>query len=227
MNASLPTFLRTLLAKELRLLWRHASDLLNPLVFFLVVISLFPLAVSPAPALLQAIAPGVIWVAALLATMMSLPGMFRADYEDGSLEQMLLSPHPLYFMVMGKAAAHWMLTGLPLVIMTPLASLMYHLEQSTVLVMALSVLLGSPCLSLIGALAAALTCRLARGGLVAAILVLPLYLPVLIFATSMVLAASEGHTFVGQVYWLLAIFLLALVLAPLAAAAGLRASVES
>lgn len=216
-----------LLARDLRLLWRHISDLMNPLIFFLVVISLFPLAVSPAPAMLQALAPGVVWVAALLATMMTLPVMFRADYEDGSLEQMLLSPHPLSLLVAAKALAHWLATGLPLVILAPLASLMYQLEPGTLPIITLTLLLGSPSLSLIGALAAALTCRLARGGLVAAVVVLPLYLPVLIFAASIMLAASEGLPYTGQVYWLLAIFLLALALVPPAAAAGLRASLES
>lgn len=219
MNLLLSAARRDLLAHG-----RRPGDALNPLAFFVIVISLFPIAVGPEQQLLRAIAPGVIWVAALLATMMSLEGMFRSDYEDGSLEQMALSPQPLALVVIGKVCAHWAVAGLPLVVLTPLVSLMYYLDQGVIQALTLSVLLTTPSLALIGSVGAALTIGLPRGGLLVAILVLPLYVPALVFAASMAFSASQGQPYAAQMHWLLAILMLALGMAPVAATAALRVS---
>ncbi len=210
--------------RDLKAHVRRPGDVLNPLVFFIIVISLFPLGIGPGQATLQLIAPGVIWVAALLATMMAMENMFRSDFEDGSLEQMALSPQSMPLLVLGKIVAHWLVSGLPLVLLTPVVSLTYYLSGEAILVMTLSVLLATPSLSMIGSVGAALTLGLPRGGLLIAILVLPLYVPVLIFATSMVLSGTEGTDYTGQMYWLMAILLMALALVPLTTTASLRVS---
>lgn len=212
------------LGRDLRLSVRRRSELLNPLVFFVIVVSLFPLGVGPEPKTLALIAPGVIWVAALLATLLGMERLFRDDYEDGSLEQLLLTPQPLSALVLAKVLGHWLVTGLPLIIVSPLLGVLLQLPNDAYGALLASLLLGSPALSLIGAIGVALTVSLRRGGVLLTLLVLPLYVPILIFGTASVAAAAAGLPYDGQLALLGAILALALVLAPFAIAGGLRIS---
>jgi len=212
--------------RDLRIGFIKRSELLNPVFFFILVVSLFPLGVGPGPAMLGAIAPGVIWVAALLATLLSMERLFRSDFEDGSLEQILLSPHPLALLVLAKVAAHWLMTGLPLLLISPLLGVLLHLHSDALSTLMLSLLLGTPSLSLLGAIGVALTVGLRRGGVLLTLLVLPLYVPILIFGTAAIAASASGLPASGQLALLGAILALALVLAPLAIAAGLRISIN-
>ncbi|MGR4069852.1 heme exporter protein CcmB [Billgrantia sp. C5P2] len=214
------------LKRDLVLLLRRRSEVLNPLVFFAIVITLFPIGISPDPALLAAIAPGLLWVAALLAALLSLDSLFRADYDDGSLEQLLLTPQPLAMLALAKVAVHWLLTGLPLALMAPLLGVMLALPAGSYLVLAVSLALGSASLSLIGAIGAALTVGLSRGGVLLSLLVLPLYIPVLIFGAGAVQAAIFGDGVLAHLAILGALLALALILAPLAIAASLRISIN-
>lgn len=214
------------LKRELRLALRRRSDLVNPLIFFLMVATLFPLGVSPEPSVLATLAPGVVWVAALLATLLAMDGLFRSDYEDGSLEQILLSPQPLFVVVFGKVLAHWMMTGLPLTLMAPLIGVMLFLPAEGMGGLMLSLLIGTPTLSLVGAIGAALTVGLRKGGVLISLLVLPLYIPVLIFGTAAVEAAVTGLPVAGHLALLGALLALGAALAPLAIAAALRISVS-
>lgn len=211
-----------LLRRDLRLGVRRRGELLNPLLFFVLVASLFPLGVGPGPTILATIAPGVIWVAALLATLLSMERLFRSDFEDGALEQLLLSPYPLPLLVLAKVLAHWLVTGLPLLLVSPLLGLLLHLPAEAVRTLPLALLLGTPVLSLVGAIGVALTVGLRRGGVLLTLLVLPLYVPVLIFGTAAVAAAAAGLPVSGQLALLGALLALALSLAPFAAAAALR-----
>ncbi|MEZ2745428.1 heme exporter protein CcmB [Halopseudomonas bauzanensis] len=215
-----------LFCREWRLAWRRPGDLLNPLVFFALVVSLFPLAVGPEPSMLRSMAPGVIWVAALLATLLSLDGLFRSDYDDGSLEQWVLSPHPLAVMVLVKVLHHWLVSGLAMVLLAPLFGLMLALPLSSLPVLVLTLLLGTPVLSLLGAVGAALTVGLKSGGVLLALLILPLYIPVLILGTGAMDAALQGMPVTGYALWLGCLAMLALSLAPIAIAAGLRIGVS-
>ncbi|MDX2352832.1 heme exporter protein CcmB [Stutzerimonas xanthomarina] len=214
-----------LLARESRLLFRRPAELANPLVFFAIVIALFPLAVGPETQLLQTISPGLIWVAALLAVLLSLDGLFRSDFEDGSLEQWVVSPHPLALLVLAKVLAHWLFSGLALVLLAPLLGLMLGMPVSALPVLLMSLLLGTPVLSLLGAVGAALTVGLKRGGLLLALLILPLYIPVLILGSGALQAALQGLPAVGYLLWLSSLTALAVTLTPFAIAAGLRISV--
>lgn len=214
-----------LLARESRLLFRRPAELANPLVFFAIVIALFPLAVGPEMQLLQTISPGLIWVAALLAVLLSLDGLFRSDFEDGSLEQWVVSPHPLALLVLAKVLAHWMFSGLALVLLAPLLGLMLGMPVSALPVLLMSLLLGTPVLSLLGAVGAALTVGLKRGGLLLALLILPLYIPVLILGSGALQAALQGLPALGYLLWLSSLTALAVTLTPFAIAAGLRISV--
>lgn len=214
-----------LLARESRLLFRRPAELANPLVFFAIVIALFPLAVGPESQLLQTISPGLIWVAALLAVLLSLDGLFRSDFEDGSLEQWVVSPHPLALLVLAKVLAHWMFSGLALVLLAPLLGLMLGMPVSALPVLLMSLLLGTPVLSLLGAVGAALTVGLKRGGLLLALLILPLYIPVLILGSGALQAALQGLPALGYLLWLSSLTALAVTLTPFAIAAGLRISV--
>jgi heme exporter protein B len=216
----------TTLKRDLVLLLRRRSEVLNPLVFFAIVITLFPIGISPDPALLAAIAPGLLWVAALLAALLSLDSLFRADYDDGSLEQLLLTPQPLAMLALAKVAVHWLLTGLPLALMAPVLGIMLALPAGSYLVLAVSLALGSASLSLIGAIGAALTVGLSRGGVLLSLLVLPLYIPVLIFGAGAVQAAIFGDGVLAHLAILGALLALALILAPLAIAASLRISIN-
>lgn len=215
-----------LLRRDLLLAFRHRGELANPLLFFLIVVTLFPLGVSPEEALLRKIAPGVIWIAALLAALFSLENMFRSDFDDGALEQMALSPHPLSVLVLAKVTAHWLVSGLPMLFMAPVLALFFTLPAGAVYALELTLLVGTPLLSLIGAIGVALTIGLRRGGVLLTLLVLPLYIPVLIFATNAVAAAGAGLPVEGQLYFLAALLALAVTLAPLATAAALRISLS-
>ena len=215
-----------IIRRDLVLALRRRSEIANPLLFFVLVITLFPLGIGAEPRLLQAIAPGVIWVSALLAAMLSLDSLFRSDFDDGSLEQILLSPHPTSVLVLGKIIAHWLVTGLPLLVVAPLLAVFLGMPNNSLGVLLLTLLLGTPVLSLIGAIGVALTVGLRRGGMILSLLVLPLYVPVLIFAGNAVQMASSGLPVDAQINILISILLMALVLAPLPVAAALKMSIN-
>ena len=218
-------FLR-LIGRELTLVVRGGISSLMAVVFFVLAVTLFPLGIGPELGLLSRIAPGAVWVAALLAALLSLDRLFVADHEDGSLEQLMLGTLPLEFVVLAKTAAHWLTTGLPLAIAAPVLALLLNMSTDSLVILIVSLLLGTPILSLIGAVGAALTVGLRRGGALVALLVLPLYVPVLIFGVG----AVEGAVFDVGVHANLSILagglVGALVLGPLAAAAALRMTVE-
>ncbi len=215
-----------LLKRDLILNFRRRAEIANPLLFFVIVITLFPLGVGAKPQLLQTMAPGVIWVAALLAAMLSLDHIFRSDFEDGSLEQLLLSGHPVSVLVLAKVAAHWLVTGLPLLLVAPLLAVLLGLPADAMGVLVVTLLLGTPVLSLVGAIGVALTVGLRRGGIILSLLVLPLYIPVLIFASNAVDMAASGLSVTAQLSMLAAFLALALTLAPWPAAAALRISLS-
>jgi heme exporter protein B len=211
-----------LLIRDLRLALRSPHELANPLIFFVLVVSLFPLAVSPTTEALRAMAPGVIWVSALLAVLLSLDRLFKQDYDDGSLDQLMLSPNPLVILVFAKVTAHWLLTGLPLVIVAPLLGLFMSLPAEAVKVLVYSLLLGTPVLSLIGAIGVSLTVAVNRGGVLLSLIILPLYIPILIFGANAVDVAIDGLSVKGQLLFLASMLALAASLAPLATSVALR-----
>lgn len=215
-----------LLRRDLTLALRHRSEIANPLLFFVLVATLFPLSIGSDTQILETVAPGVIWVAALLASLLSLDGMFRSDFEDGSLEQFMLSAHPVSLLVIAKVVAHWLVTGLPLLAIAPLLGVFLSLPDGAIGVLIVTLALGTPILSLIGAVGVALTVGLRRGGVILSLLVLPLYVPVLIFASSAVETAAAGIPVSAQLSILGAMLALALSLAPLATAASLRISLS-
>ncbi|MDD5275882.1 MAG: heme exporter protein CcmB [Methylovulum sp.] len=215
-----------IIRRDLLLALRKRSEIANPLLFFVLVITLFPLGIGARPQLLQAIAPGIIWVSALLAAMLSLDSLFRSDFDDGSLEQIVLSPHPTSVLVLAKIIAHWLVTGLPLLLMAPLLAVFLGMPQSAIGMLLLTLLLGTPVLSLIGAIGVALTVGLRRGGMLLSLLVLPLYVPVLIFAGNAVEMASNGLPVTAQINILMAILLMSLALAPWPTAAALKMSIS-
>jgi len=217
---------RCVLYRDLLLALRRRGDVATALLFFVIVASLFPLGIGAEPNLLRAIAPGVIWVAALLSSMLSLGRLFAADYEDGTLEQMLLGVAPLGVVAAAKALAHWLVAGLPLVAIAPLIALQYDLSAQLWGVLALSLLLGTPVLSLIGAIGAALTLGLRGGGVLLSLLVLPLYVPVLIMGAGAVEMAAAGLGGGGQLLLLGAMLVVAAAFAPWAISAALRISLE-
>ncbi len=225
-TASLNRAFALLLWRDLVLALRRRTELLNPLLFFVLVTTLFPLGIGADPALLSAIAPGIIWVAALLAAMLSLDSVFRSDFEDGSLEQFLISAQPLSVLVLAKVVAHWLITGLPLLIVAPLLGLLLHLSGASIGALLLTLLLGTPVLSLIGAIGVALTVGLRRGGVILSLLVLPLYIPVLIFAADAVASSGAGLPITAHLSLLAALLVLALSLSPLATAAALKISLS-
>lgn len=216
-----------ILGRDITLAMRRRTEVLTSLFFFIIVVSLFPLGVGSEKALLHQMGPGVVWVAALLASMLALERLFEGDFQDGALEQMLLTPQPLAILVLGKVLAHWLLTGLPVVLIAPLIGLQYDLPNPAVGVMMLSLLIGTPVLSLIGAIGAALTLGLRGGGILLSLLVLPLYIPILVYGAGAVAVSAIDLAHVQPYLSLLTAFLiLALVCSPLAAAAALRISVE-
>ncbi len=213
-------------SKDLKLAFRQRAEIVNPILFFLIVITLFPLAIGPEPGLLARMAPGIIWVAALLSTMLGLDKLFRDDYHDGTLEQLIASAYPLPLTVLAKVAAHWVITGLPLVLMTPVFALLLNLESSALLATVLTLLLGTPLLSFIGAIGAGLTVGLQKGGILMSLLVLPLYIPVLIFATSAIDTSSMELAYSGQLAILGAMLIVAIIAAPIAISSALKVSVS-
>jgi heme exporter protein B len=221
-NSSLANALHWVVKRDLLQVQRHKSDAVQPLLFFIMVTSLFPLGIGPEPNMLRTIAPGILWVAALLATLLSLEAMFRSDFEDGSLEQLILSPYPLPLLVLAKTGAHWLATGLPMLLFAPLLGLQFGLSGQVLTILMLSLLLGSPALSLVGAVGMALTVGLRRGGVLLALLLIPLYVPILIFASGAVAATAQGLPASAQLYMLAALLMLALTLTPFATAAALR-----
>jgi len=213
-------------ARDVLQAWRRRADWLTTIFFFVIVVSLFPLGVGPEPALLKTMAPGIVWVAALLAAMLSLPRVFGTDFADGTLEQLVLTPQPLPFLVLAKVLAHWLLTGIPLAVIAPVLGLQFGLEGEPVVVLFVALLLGTPCLSLVGAVGAALTLGVRGGGVLIALLVLPLYIPVLIFGAGAVEATVAGTGAAGHLSLLAAGLLIAIVLIPWAVAAALRIALE-
>jgi heme exporter protein B len=223
-SPSLMAGFRATFKRDLLVAARHKAELANPLVFFLIVITLIPLGVSPEASVLALLAPGMLWVMALLATLLSLDGLFRSDFDDGSLEQMLISPQSLYFSLLAKVLVHWLTTGLPVTLLAPLLGVMLNLSVAGYVPLVVSLLLGTASMSLIGAVGAALTVSLRKGGLLLSLIVMPLYIPVLIFGASAVKAAVEGSAINMQLAVLGAFLALAIVLAPLAALGSLRVS---
>lgn len=212
--------------REVTLAMRRRADVLTTLIFFVMVVSLFPLAIGSELDILRKIAPGVVWVAALLASMLSLGRMFSADYLDGTLEQMMLVPQSLSMLVFSKIIAHWMLSGLPLVLIAPVLGLQFDMSAGALLVLIAVLLLGTPVLSMIGAVGAALTLGLRGGGVLVSLLVLPLCIPVLIFGTGAVDAVTSGMSATANLSLLGAFFLVSLLFTPWVAAQALRISME-
>ena len=212
--------------RDVLLAWKRPGDILNPLFFFAMVCTLFPLAVGPGPAQLEFSGPGVLWVAALLATLLSLNSMFIGDQEDGSLQQLLVSPQPLPVLVLGKCLAHWLTTGLPLVLISPIVAVTYRMPLHIVAVLMLTLLLGTVSLSLLGSIGAALTVGLHRGTALLSLLILPLAMPVLLFGANTVSLAAGNEMYSTGIWALGAYAVVALSLAPYATAAALRISNE-
>ena len=212
--------------KDVLLAFRQRSEIINPLLFFLIVISLFPLGIGPEPQLLALMAPGIIWVAALLSTMLGLDKIFRDDHQDGSLEQLLMSPYPTSLIVIAKIAAHWSITGLPLVLLSPMFGLLLNMDSNSMQAVILTLLIGTPLLSLIGAIGAGLTVGLQKGGVLLSLLVLPLYIPVLIFATSAIETSAMSLDYSAQLAILGAMLAVGLVTAPFAVSSALKVSVS-
>lgn len=217
---------RSVVARDLMLAWRRRSDLFSTLFFFVIVVSLFPLGIGPETQLLRSIAPGVVWVAALLASMLSLGRMFSNDEQDGSLEQLLLTPLPLYLVALGKTLAQWLVSEVPLILIAPLLGLQFGLPSDTLLVLVITLLIGTPVLSLVGSIGAALTLGLRGANVLIALLILPLYIPVLIFGAGAVDASINGGEVAANIYLLAALLVVSLVFAPWATAAALRISME-
>lgn len=223
---SLTSAFTLLLKRDLTLAYRRRAELVNPLLFFVLVTAMFPLGIGNDPKLIEAVGPGVIWVAALLAALLSLDAMFRSDFDDGALEQFMLSAHPISILVLAKVLAHWLVTGLPLFIAAPLLAVLLNIPESAIPTLMLTLILGTPVLSLIGSVGVALTVGLRRGGVILSLLILPLYVPVLIFATDAVKTAVVGIPTTAQLSILSAMLVGSLVLAPLATAASLRISLS-
>lgn len=215
-----------IIRRDLLLAMRRKSEVLTALFFFIIVVSLFPLGIGPETALLRKIAPGILWVAALLATMLGLARLFAPDHADGTLEQMALSPTPLGLLITGKIVAHWITTGLPLVLLAPVLGIQFDLDTSALGILMVALLLGTPLLSLIGAIGAALTLGVRGGGVLLSLLVLPLYVPALIFGAGAVEAHIAGLGAGGHLSLLAALLVLAVFFAPWATTAALRIALE-
>ncbi|MCC5825503.1 heme exporter protein CcmB [Alkalimonas sp.] len=216
----------TFLRRELVLLGRQKADWLNPLLFFIIVLTLFPLGVGPEPNQLRIMAPGIVWIAALLSVLLAAERLFRDDYRNGVIEQLVASRQGLMAFVLAKAAANWLSTGLPLVLISPVVAMLLGVESKAFVAMMLTLLLGTPLLSILSVLGAALTMSADKGGILLALLILPLYIPLLIFASAAIEAASMGLPYSGQLAILVAMLLLALALVPLAVASALRINVS-
>ena len=225
-NFSIRSMFGWLVWRDLILAWRRRADVLATLFFFIIVVSLFPLGIGPEREMLRTIAPGVVWVAALLASMLSLGRIFGNDYQDGTLEQLLLTTQPAYLVVLAKVLAHWIVAELPLVVIAPVLGLQFGLSQNGLAIVVVSLLLGTPVLSVIGSVGAALTLGLRAANVLVALLVLPLYIPVLIFGSGAVQASMTGSSPQAWLLLLGATLIVSLVFAPWATSAALRISVE-
>ncbi len=224
---SLAQAFRATLTKEWMIGFRNRGDIANPLIFFLSVIVFVPLGISPDSGVLSELAPGMIWIVALLACLLSLDRLFQADFDDGSLVQAMLSGQSMYMLVIAKVLVHWLITGLPLTLLSPLLGMMMALPETGYFALLVSLLLGTATLSLIGAIGAALTVALRRGGLLLSLIIMPLYIPVLVFGAGAVNNAVQGLSYTAQLAMLGGFVLLSLVLAPLAAAGALRVSLNT
>ncbi|PKF62918.1 heme exporter protein CcmB [Psychromonas sp. psych-6C06] len=213
-------------SKELKGAFRRQSDILNPVWFFIIVVTLFPLGIGTDPILLARIAPGIIWVAALLAALLSFERLFKDDFIDGSLEQLMLMPHSLAWLVSAKVFAHWLLTGLPILFISPLLATFLAMDVPTYYALFLTLLIGTPILSLLGAIGVALTVGLRKGGILLSLIMLPLSIPILIFSTMAIDAAAYGQSYLGLLALLGAMLIASMTLAPFAIAAALRVSVS-
>ncbi len=211
----------TILQRDMKLAFRNKAEFINPLMFFVIVIILFPLAFGSDSALLKQLTSGIIWVTALLATVLSLEAIFRTDFEDGSIEQLTLARYPLTLLVSAKITAHWIIFGLPLLLTALLTGFILSLSEQTMMALFITLLLGTPILSLIGAITVALTIGL-RGGMLLSLLILPLYMPVLIFSMLAVENASIGQSIAAEIYFLAGMLVLAITLAPITTATALR-----
>ena len=216
----------TTLRRDLMIALKRKNDLFNPFMFFVLVATLFPIGISPEPEVLGEISAGVLWISALLASLLAMDNLFRADFEDGSLELLMLSPHPLYFLVLAKNIAHWLVSGLPVVVVSPLIAYMLNFPDGAYLTLILTLLLGTPVLSLLGSIGVALTVGLGSRGLILAVITLPMSVPVLIAGTLTVSQTLEGASLSGYLAIMGAMLVAALTLAPLASAAALRISVN-
>jgi heme exporter protein B len=226
MQISYATAFKSVFSRELKLAWHKPGQMLQPVVFFLIVVSLFPLGISPSPKTLQMIGPGVIWIAAVLAIMLTVESLFRQDYLDGTVESWLLSTVPMSLLILAKLLAAWMVSCAVLILFTPLLALLMNIDTQVIPAMMLSLLLGSPILLFVGAIGNALTVSLNQGGVLLSLLVLPLYIPVLIFATALIEAASLNMSVIGHIAILGSMLLLSILLAPLAIAAALKNTVN-
>ena len=229
MNKARSTLAEAVLAtlrRDLLIAYKRKNDLFNPFMFFVLVATLFPIGISPEPEVLGEISAGVLWISALLASLLAMDNLFRADFEDGSLELLMLSPHPLYFLVLAKNIAHWLVSGLPVVLVSPLIAYMLNFPEGAYTTLVLTLLLGTPVLSLLGSIGVALTVGLGSRGLILAVITLPMSVPVLIAGTLTVSQTLEGASLSGYLAIMGAMLVAALTLAPLASAAALRISVN-
>ena len=217
---------RATLKRDLIIAYKRKNDVLNPFMFFLIVATMFPIGISPDPDRLGEIAAGVLWISALLASLLAMDNLYRADYEDGSLEQLLLSPHPLYFLVLAKNISHWLVSGLPVVLVSPIIAYMLNLPDAAYSIIFITLLIGTPVLSLLGSIGVALTVSLGSRGLILAVITLPMSAPVLIAGTLTVQETLNGASLGGYLAVMGAMFVGALTLAPMASAAALRISVN-
>jgi len=214
------------LARDLKMALRNPSSFLNPLLFFVIAISLFPLAISPEAHTLSNIGPGVIWVTCMLSVLLSLNALFHYDFDNGVLEQMVISPFSLSLMLLAKITAHWLLTGLPIILLSPLMGMVLFLDIDSIYILMLTLLIATPSLSLIGAIGASLIVGIKNSGMLLSLLILPLYIPILIFATSAVSQAQFDLSISGQLYFLVTILLISLMTSPFVSAIALKVSLE-
>jgi heme exporter protein B len=214
------------LVRELKISIRNPSGLINPLLFFIVTISLFPLSISPEAKILSEIAPGIIWVAAMLSVLLSLNTIFHYDFDNGILEQLSISHHSTALVILIKSFSHWILTGLPIVLLSPLMGLFLFLNENSIQVLMLTLLIGTPSLSLIGTIGASLIVGIRSAGMLLALLILPLYIPILIFASSAISQFQAGFEITGQILWLIVILLFSLMLSPFISAAALKINLD-
>ncbi|MDX2464950.1 MAG: heme exporter protein CcmB [Porticoccus sp.] len=212
--------------RDLLLSFRHRGEIANPVIFFFIVVTLIPLGLTPEASRLAEIAPGILWVMALLASLLSVEGMFQSDYRDGTLEQIIILPQPLYLMVLAKILVHWLVTGLPLTLLAPVLGMMLSLPEAGYLPLVLSLFMGTAVLSLVGAIGAALTVALRKGGLLLSLIVVPLYMPVLIFGASTVQRAVDGFSVEGPLAIMGALLAFSLLVSPFATAGALRISMQ-